>query len=96
MLADKSKRYLGVDVLIDSLVTTIRAGRNVEAFLREIRENNEIMLQRDPERMKQKAFGVETRTPVVAGVEGSSKRTNEQYDILSRDAVLINLEQDDL
>ena len=75
MLADKSKRYLGVDVLTDSLVTTIRTGRNVEAFLREIRENNEIMLQRDPESMKQKAFGVETRTPVV-GVEGSSKRTN--------------------
>ena len=75
MLADKSKRYLGVDVLTDSLVTTIRTGRNVEAFLREIRENNEIMLQRDPESMKQKAFGVETRTPVV-GVEGYSKRTN--------------------
>ena len=75
MLADEYKRYLGVDVLTDSLVTTIRAGRNVAAFLREIRENNEIMLQRDPESMKQKAFGVETRTP-VAGVEGSSKRTD--------------------
>ena len=55
-------------MLTDPLVTTIRAGRNVAAFLREIRENNEIMLQRDPESMKQKAFGVETRTP-VAGVE---------------------------
>ena len=63
-----------MDVLTDSLISTIRAGRSVAAFLREIRENNEIMLQRDPESMKQKAFGVETRTP-VPGVEGSSKRT---------------------
>ena len=62
-------------MLTDSLVTAVRAGRNVAAFLREIRENNEIMLQRDAESMKQKAFGVETRTP-VEGVEGSSKRSS--------------------
>ena len=73
-LANRYTRYLGVDMLTDSLVTATRAGRNVAAFLREIRENNEIMLQRDPESMKQKAFGVETRTP-VAGVEGPSKST---------------------
>lgn len=60
-------------MLIDSLMTTIRSSGNVTAFLREAREDNEIMLQRDPESMKQKAFGVETRTPVV----GPSKRFNQ-------------------
>ena len=60
-------------MLIDSLVTTIRRGGNIAAFLREAREDNEIMLQRDPESMKQKAFGVETRNPVA----GPSKRFNQ-------------------
>ena len=61
--ADLRARYLGVDVLIDSLLATIRTNRNVTAFLRQTHENNEIMLQRDPESMKQKAFGIETPNP---------------------------------
>ena len=60
-------------MLIDSLMTTIRSSGNIAAFLREAREDNEIMLQRDPECMKQKAIGVETRTPVA----GPSKRFNQ-------------------
>ena len=52
-------------MLIDSLLTTIRTGGNVKAFLRQTRENNEIMLQRDPESMKQKAFGIETPNPTA-------------------------------
>lgn len=80
MLADVVGRYLGVDVLVDSLVTAIRKGHDVGAFLREIRENNEIMLQRDPESMKQKAFGVETRNP-VEGVAGPSKLPNRRLEV---------------
>ncbi len=52
-------------MLIDSLLATIRTDRNVAGFLRQTRENNEIMLQRDPESMKQKAFGIETPNPMV-------------------------------
>lgn len=52
-------------MLIDSLFTTIRSDGNVAAFLRQTRENNEIMLQRDPESMKQKAFGIETPNPTA-------------------------------
>ncbi|KAL8711190.1 MAG: hypothetical protein Q9220_004335 [cf. Caloplaca sp. 1 TL-2023] len=55
--------YLGVDVLIDSLVAVIHEKEDIERFLRRTREGNEIMLQRDPESMKQKAFGVDTLTP---------------------------------
>ena len=55
-------------------MATIRTGGNVAAFLRQTRKNNKIMLQRDPESMKQKAFGVETRTP-GAEVAGPSKRS---------------------
>ena len=73
MLADHQGRYLGADVLIDSLMTTIRSSGNITAFLREAREDKEIMLQRDPESMKQKAFGVETRSLVA----GPSKRFNQ-------------------
>ena len=72
MPADNGERYLGVDVLIDSLIASIHKHGDVAAFLRETRESNEIMLQRDPESMKQKAFGVETRAP-VARVAGPSK-----------------------
>ena len=61
-------------MLIESLMATIRKGGDVAAFLRQTRENNEIMLQRDPESMKQKAFGVETRSPGVEEVAGPSKR----------------------
>ena len=62
-------------MLIDSLLTTIRTGRNVAAFLRQTRENNEIMIQRDPESMKQKAFGIETPTPIAepSNSQGSRK-----------------------
>ena len=60
-------------MLIDSLVTTIGRGGNIAAFLREAREDNEIMLQRDPESMKQKAFGVETRNPVAEPSKGFSQ-----------------------
>lgn len=61
-------------MLVDSLAAAIRKGRNVPSFLREIRENNEIMLQRDPESMKQKAFGIETPSP-VAGPAGHAERS---------------------
>ena len=60
-------------MLVDSLITTIRDRGNVAAFLRQTREGNEIMLQRDPESMKQKAFAVETRNS-PAGMAGPSKR----------------------
>ncbi len=59
-------------MLIDSLIATIRTEGDVTAFLRQTREGNEIMLQRDPESMKQKAFGIETRNPVTEAA-GPSK-----------------------
>lgn len=63
-------------MLTDSLIATIRERGDVAAFLRQTRENNEIMLQRDPESMKQKAFGVETRTSSTGNV-GPSKRAGQ-------------------
>ena len=61
-------------MLIDSLLTTIRTGGNVAAFLRQTRENNEIMLQRDPESMKQKAFGIDTPNPVAGPSNSQGNR----------------------
>ncbi|KAL8951744.1 MAG: hypothetical protein Q9222_002294 [Ikaeria aurantiellina] len=63
--------YLGVDILTDSLVTSIRKGDDIEVFLRRTREGNEIMLQRDPESMKQKAFGIDTLTPLERPAKSS-------------------------
>ncbi len=79
MPADNRRRYLGVDVLIDSLIATIRTNGDVPASLRQTLEDNEIMLQRDPESMKQKAFGIETRNPVTEGA-GPSKYLYRQLD----------------
>ncbi|KAL8829683.1 MAG: hypothetical protein Q9170_006070 [Blastenia crenularia] len=54
--------YLGVDVIIGSLLITFRKG--IDIILRRTREDNKIMLQIDPESMKQKAFGIDTLTPL--------------------------------
>jgi len=67
--------YLAVDVHIDSLLETIRARRDIAAFLRTTRENNEIMLQRDPESMKQKVF-----IPTAVGSTPSASTTRKGLD----------------
>ena len=50
-------RYLAVDMFVDSTVEAIRDGVPIGEHLADIRENSEIMMQRDPEIMKQKNFG---------------------------------------
>ena len=50
-------RYLAVDMFIDSTVEALRDGTPIGGHLAYIRENSEIMMQRDPEIMKQKTFG---------------------------------------
>ena len=50
-------RYLAVDMFIDSTVGALRDGTPIGGHLAYIRENSEIMMQRDPEIMKQKTFG---------------------------------------
>ncbi len=67
--------YLAVDVHIESLLETIRARRDIADFLRNTRENNEIMLQRDPESMKQKVF-----IPTTGGSTLSTKTTRRGLD----------------
>ena len=44
-------------MFIDSIAKVILDGGDLIAHLREIRENNEVMMQRDPEIMKQKRIG---------------------------------------
>lgn len=69
--------YLAVDVHIESLLETIRGRRDIPTFLRITRENNEIMLQRDPESMKQKIF-----IPIAGGSTStlSAKTTRRGLD----------------
>ena len=50
-------RYLAVDMFIESIIDAVRDGTPIGVYLRYIRENSEIMMQRDPEIMKQKTFG---------------------------------------
>ena len=52
-----SCRYLAVDMFIDSTVEALRDGIPIGGYLAYIKENSEIMMQRDPEIMKQKYFG---------------------------------------
>ena len=56
-------RYLAVDMFIDSTIDVIRDGTPIGAYLAYIRENSEIMMQRDPEIMKQKNFGPNVPNP---------------------------------
>ena len=56
-------RYLAVDMFIDSTVEALRDGIPIGAYLAYIRENSEIMMQRDPEIMKQKNFGPNVPNP---------------------------------
>ena len=41
-------------MFIDSILKVIQAGGDLDAHLREISESSEVMMQRDPEIMKQK------------------------------------------
>ena len=50
-------RYLAVDMFIDSTIDAIRDGMPIGDYLIYICENSEILMQRDPEIMKQKTFG---------------------------------------
>ena len=56
-------RYLAVDMFIDSTVEALRDGTPIGGYLAYIRENSEIMMQRDPEIMKQKNFGPNVPNP---------------------------------
>ena len=56
-------RYLAVDMFIDSTVDALRDGTPIGVHLRYIRENSEIMMQRDPEIMKRKNFGPNVPDP---------------------------------
>ena len=56
-MTDEIRRYLAADMFIDSAVQFMRTQpthRELEAHIREIRESSEVMMQRDPEIMKQK------------------------------------------
>lgn len=44
-------------MFIDSLRDVIRSNGDIKAHLRYIKENSEVMMQRDPEIMKQKRLG---------------------------------------
>lgn len=44
-------------MFIDSIIDAIRDGTPIGDYLTYIRDNSEIMMQRDPEIMKQKTFG---------------------------------------
>ena len=50
-------------MFIDSAVEALRDGVSIGAYLSHIRENSEIMMQRDPEIMKQKQFGPNVPDP---------------------------------
>ena len=54
-------------MFIDSTVDALRDGTPISVYLSYIRDNSEIMMQRDPEIMKQKNFG-----PNVPNPESSS------------------------
>ena len=56
-------RYLAVDNFLDSVVEAIRDGIPIGDYLAYIRENSEIMMQRDPEIMKQKNLGPNVPNP---------------------------------
>ncbi len=51
-------------MFINSTVDAIRDGTPIGNYLAYIRENSEIMMQRDPEIMKQKNFGPNEPNPV--------------------------------
>lgn len=50
-------------MFIDSTVEALRDGVPIGAYLAYILENSEIMMQRDPEIMKQKNFGPNVPDP---------------------------------
>ena len=56
-------RYLAVDMFIESIIDAVRDGTPIGVYLAYIRENSEIMMQRDPEIMKQKNFGPNVPRP---------------------------------
>ncbi|KAK0512956.1 hypothetical protein JMJ35_004973 [Cladonia borealis] len=65
--------YLAMDMFIDSTIDAIRDDIPIGDYLVYIRENSEIMMQRDPEIMKQKNFG-----PNVPNAEPSYSTVREE------------------
>lgn len=63
-------------VHIDSLAETIRARCDILAFRRNTRANNETMLQRDPESMKQTTFIPTAEVRLLARAEVGTARMN--------------------
>ena len=59
-------------MLIDCVVDAIHEGKPIGNLLRRIREDSEIMLQRDPEIMKQKRLGINVPRTEVADSQDPS------------------------
>ena len=56
-------RYLAVDMFVDSIIDAIHDGIPIGNYLAYIRDNSEIMMQRDAEIIKQKHFGPNVPNP---------------------------------
>ena len=62
IVANENCRYLAVDMFTDSVLKFIRTCQNlgdIDVHLNEIRESSDVMMQRDPEIMKQKRMAAQ-------------------------------------
>ena len=70
--ANSEYRYLAVDVLIDSVIDAIKNGIPVGQHLQSMKEDSEIMLQRDPDVLIQKRLGINVPRDQASDLRNSS------------------------